>query len=301
MKAYMIIVSALFLTLTQSTLYAEQQGQAHAVFGSQILFQGPDGNQVSGYRCGVGNVTPPIEMLDMLKEVRQKSSLKLDTQTVVSIPVAFHVITTSSGGGDVPNSRLQAQIDVLNAAYRYVNFFITSIDRTANDNWFNLIPDTAAESNMKQTLAIDPAHTLNFYTLSPRLGLLGWATFPWFYAEDDANHGVVVLNESLPGGSAAPYDEGDTGTHEVGHYLGLFHTFQNSCNVPGDYLNDTPYEASPAYGCPIGRDSCAQAGLDPINNFMDYVDDFCMTKFTRNQFQLMYRATQRFRPGLFAN
>lgn len=300
MKAFMIIVSALLLTLTQATGYAQQQ-QATSKFGALINFQGPDGNQTSGYRCGVVNSTPPVEMLEMLREVRQNSSLRLNTQMVVNIPVAFHVITTSSGGGDVPNDRLQAQIDVLNAAYRFVNFFIASIDRTANDTWYSLIPDTPAEADMKQTLAIDPAHTLNFYTLSPRLGLLGWATFPWFYPEDDADHGVVVLNESLPGGSAAPYDEGDTGTHEVGHYLGLFHTFQNSCNEPGDYLADTPFENSPAYGCPVGRDSCPQAGLDPINNFMDYVDDFCMTEFTPNQFQLMYRASLRFRPSLVLN
>jgi hypothetical protein len=151
---------------------------------------------------------------------------------------------------------------------------------------------------MKQALAIDPATTLNIYTCEPSQGILGYAYYPWSYPEDSFWHGAVLLYSSLPGGGAFPYDEGDTGTHEVGHYLGLYHTFEGGCSEPGDHVGDTPAEASPAYSCPIGRDSCPAAGVDPIHNFMDYTDDACMFEFTAAQGVRMQDAVATYRPTL---
>jgi hypothetical protein len=211
----------------------------------------------------------------------------------VTIPVAFHVIQKDStyAGGNVPDSQIKAQIDVLNNAYggrtggasTPFRFKLVSIDRTVNNSWFNLGPGTGGERAMKDALRVGGANTLNIYTAKLTQLLLGWATFPWDYTSAPSLDGIVILFSSLPGGTAAPYNEGDTATHEIGHWLGLYHTFQGGCTAPGDEVDDTPFEASPAFGCPVARDTCTQPGLDPTTNFMDYTDDSCMFAFTSGQ------------------
>ncbi len=201
------------------------------------------------------------------------------------IPVHFHVIHDGDAG-KLTSAEITAQIDWLNAAYAPWgwSFELVSTDYTDNPYWFGMTPDSTAEAEAKAALRLGGRNELNLYTANPSGGYLGWATFPWWYDDDPTSDGVVVLYSTLPGGSAAPYNEGDTATHEIGHWMGLYHTFQGGCAKDGDYVDDTEPEASPAYGCPEGRDSCKKSKLpDPIHNYMDYSDDSCMYEFTPGQ------------------
>lgn len=203
------------------------------------------------------------------------------------INVYFHIINNGSGidNGDVPDQKIIDQVAVLNSAYlpSGFSFNLASIDRRTDASWYTMQPGTTAEQEAKTALRQGSADDLNIYTCNPGGGYLGWATFPSSYAKAAKNDGVCLLFSSLPGGTAVPYNLGDTGTHEVGHWLGLYHTFQGGCSKTGDYVSDTPAEKSPAFGCPLGRDTCRSPGVDDVTNFMDYTDDACMNHLTAGQ------------------
>lgn len=206
-----------------------------------------------------------------------------------TIDVYFHKIMDTNGNGDVSSGQINGQINAMNVGYAGsgIQFRLVQTTETVNNSWYTGCYGSA-ETDMKTALYRGGKSALNIYSCRPGNGILGYAYFPQSYAGVSSRDGVVVLDESLPGGSAYPYNEGDTATHEVGHWLGLYHTFNGGCNGSGDYVSDTPAERSPAYGCPGGRDSCVrQAGLDPITNFMDYSDDACMFEFSGGQWTRM--------------
>jgi len=221
-----------------------------------------------------------------------------------TVDVWFHVIRkdTTVAGGNIPDSRITAQMAVLNSSFSGgtggastgFTFRLAGITRTTSSKWFNMTGN-AKDRAMKEALKVGGPETLNIYTAKLGQNLLGYA-----YLAQDAEavgvlDGVVVHFQSLPGGNFAIYSEGDTATHEVGHWFDLFHTFEGGCQGNGDFIADTAPEASAAFNCPTGRDTCAGGGLDPITNFMDYTQDSCMFEFSAGQAARMQQAWAAFR------
>jgi hypothetical protein len=222
-----------------------------------------------------------------------------------TIPVYFHIYTDGAIG-DLTAQQLQNQIDVLNAgyggfeggAYTGFSFKLAGVDRTDNANWFyNLGAVPNLERPAKSATHVGGANVLNVWTTNGP-GYLGYATFPASYKTSPETDGIVLDYNSFKGGPyGTRFSLAKTGTHEAGHWLGLLHTFQGACNDKGDYVDDTPFEATPTSGCPEGKDTCSDPGLDPIRNYMDYSYDSCYNQFTAGQAKRMKDQYSYFRAG----
>ncbi|MFM7668378.1 MAG: PKD domain-containing protein, partial [Bacteroidota bacterium] len=143
----------------------------------------------------------------------------------------------------------------------------------------------------------DPAKYMNIWLANLSGGLLGYAQFPQSPLggmgcgnQTAGTDGVVFLYNSIGKSSVTgftgAYNEGRTATHEIGHWLGLRHVWGDGGCTVDDFCNDTPLAGAANYGCPVGTNSCTaapDAGVDMIENYMDYTDDLCMNIFTNDQ------------------
>ena len=166
-----------------------------------------------------------------------------------------------------------------------------------SNKWYN------DRGNYKAQLAWDTNRYLNIYTNTAG-GNLGYVEgFPQQGIVGTSNDGVVC-NWTAFGrnSSGAPYNLGRTATHEVGHYLGLLHTFQggcgtSDCSASGDLVCDTNPESSPNYSS-CSRVTCGSP--DPVKNYMDYSEDACMDNFTPDQAARMRCVLIHYREALWS-
>ena len=205
-----------------------------------------------------------------------------------TIPVYVHVMMAQDGTGNVTGARVARQIDVLNAAFSGAEspgvaadtgfrFVLADVERHVDSAWHKDRQSTVYRAKTRR----GGVGALNVWLVGFRD--LGVATFPWEYAGGPRVDGVRVHYDSLPGRGLPNYDLGKTLVHEAGHWLGLYHTFQAGCSDLNDEVADTAAQSGPTHGCPVGSDTCALPGLDPVNNYMDYSYDACYSAFTPGQ------------------
>jgi hypothetical protein len=226
-------------------------------------------------------------------ELPAGTSVTVPANFMATVPVWFHVIAKdrTKAGGWLSDATIRRQMDVLNKAFAAFyggvdtgfRFELAGVTRTVNAAWYGMTYGSQAERAAKQALRRGGPETLNMDSIEGG-GLLGWAVFPKVGNGRPGTDGVVFAAGSVPGGSIENDDLGQTATHEVGHWLGLYHTFQNGCSARGDGVGDTPAMDVPTSGCPEGKDTCPRApGLDPVHNHMDYSYDACYREFTAGQ------------------
>jgi hypothetical protein len=210
----------------------------------------------------------------------------------VTVPVWFHVVSDGAVG-NVTQAQIDEQMTVLNLAFAGFyggtpsgfRFTLAGVTRTENADWFYGGISGSGERPMKRALHRGGFETLNVYstTAGP---YLGWAYLPGLPDSNLYLDGIVSDWEAMPGTSstyAGQYDLGMTLVHEAGHWVNLEHTFFGGCNAKGDFVDDTPAMKVPTNGCPEGKDTCPEPGLDPIHNYMDYSYDSCYNQFTAGQ------------------
>ncbi|KAL3460105.1 hypothetical protein BJX64DRAFT_290590 [Aspergillus heterothallicus] len=253
--------------------------------------------------CGVvraycGTPTPSEYGLSVHRALAIRDTPALKKRDTIGVEVFVHVIRNSTEDDNLHGQTLE-QIDMLNQVFLDTGFaftlagFDTPIVERPGPIWVGSEGDAA----IKQ-YRVGGAQTLDLYIVHEVAeGYAGYATFPWEYIENPHLDGVVVQRPNIPGGSDIGLNTGKRAAHEVGHWLGLLHTFEGGCDGEGDYVGDTPAEAFRAEGCPEGRETCLGAGGDPIHNYMDYTNDACQTHFTQGQIARMAQVWEQFRAG----
>lgn len=234
---------------------------------------------------------------------------------VKTIPIVFHVVYRTAAE-NISDAQIMSQLTILNNDFRKLNadwlntpipfqglvadcelqFCLAQQDPNGNPTTgINRVATTvtsfSSNNAVKYTAqgganAWDRNRYLNIWVCNLGGGLLGYAQFPGGAAATDG----VVINYNATGDigtAAAPYNKGRTATHEVGHWLNLYHIWGDDgtgCNG-SDQVNDTPNQGGSNYGCPtFPKVSCSNgANGDMFMNYMDYTDDACMYMFTAGQ------------------
>lgn len=264
------------------------------------------------------------------KKINLSTSPNNEIKNSITIPVVFHIVYNNPTQ-NISDSQIMSQLDILNedfnrtnndaintpsdfaqiVASMQINFCLakrtpnntptTGIIRTqTNTQEFTLYDTTIHHDYLGGSSAWDTDKYLNIWVTNISGGILGWSQYP--AGGSQYTDGVVIDYRcfGLNGTSIHPYNLGRTTTHEVGHWLNLFHIWgDNTCG--DDYVNDTPIQEEANFGCKIHPSTSCSNNGDMFMNFMDYTDDYCMNSFTIGQRNRVWSSIYNYRSGLLTS
>lgn len=300
MKQILVVIIAIAFILNTNKLIAQRCGSMEYLH--QQLQEDPD---MAARRQAIETHTNQF-----VANYQANSS-----RAVITIPVVVHVVYNTAAQ-NISTAQIQSQIDRLNLDFRKLNTDWTNTPAV----WKNLVADYEIEfclakrdpngnttdgivrkqtsttsfstnNNVKRSAnggdnAWPAASYLNLWVCNLSGGVLGYAQFP---GGAPATDGVVITYTAFgsTGSAKAPYNKGRTTTHEVGHWLNLYHIWgdDGSACSGSDNVSDTPNQGSENYGCPTFPTVSCNNGPngDMFMNYMDYSNDACMYMFTQGQ------------------
>lgn len=257
-------------------------------------------------------------------ELKSEKARRSAVEELIRIPVVVHIIHNNAsgtiGGSNISDEQVFSQIEVLNEDYRrmpgtlgynenpvgadmQIEFFLANIDPDGHPSTginrvyssrrnFSIFSETRTISDLSYW---DSNKYLNIWVLTVSGGYLGYAEFPIGNFDgleatdiDERIDGVFIDYRAFgrnTGTVESPYAFGRTATHEIGHWLGLIHTWGDErCGT--DYCDDTPQaEASnnTVICSPVYSSCRGTRTRNMIENYMDYTVDSCMNIFTQDQ------------------
>lgn len=274
----------------------------------------------------------------------QVTSLTKTANGIIYIPVVFHIIYNSAkdSSENISQYQIMDQIRILNEDFRRkentagfsadaasadlkIEFRLAQYDPNGNKhdgiNRINSPLTSDARDNVKALSYWNSEKYLNVWVVksinagfSAGQGIvLGFAQFPWDRSTKPLTDGVVVRSDQIGVvGTGQISQGGRTLTHEIGHWLGLYHTFQGgcmgglstNCSAQGDQVCDTPPVNVSSTGCNVGQNSCTNDSPDlpdMIRNYMDYSDGTCMNTYTTGQKNRIYGFLPTYRNVIYGN
>lgn len=278
--------------------------------------------QIKNEPCGFDKITNnkniiPSEIIiqSAVNKIKSLATNKSQDDSIKTIPIVVHIIH-NGGTENISEAQIQSQIQILNEDFGKLtgtNGDGNGVDTKVRFSLAKISPDgncTNGIVRVKSSLTNHQAYQrpllkelsfwdntkyLNIYIVKSISGsVLGYSSFPGGPPDED---GIVVRHNVFGKIGTASASLGRTATHEIGHWFGLYHTFNNACGTDictdGDYVCDTPPVLIANFGCPSSINSCSNDNPDlndNIENYMDYTNDGCKNMFTEGQ-KLRIKAT----------